>query len=75
MTEMIYEDDLEMGILYNIQSYYDAAYQPSIQDKFNLNFLDGIEKHLRHSSMISKKQYDVLKEIHSRLGLNQSEES
>lgn len=69
MNEMIHEDDPEMGILYDIQTYYDASYQPSIYDKFNLEFLNGIESHLKTNSKISRKQLDVLKNIHSRLAL------
>jgi len=73
MTEMIHEDDHEMGILYDIQTYYDNPPKDIIGKDFTIEFIDSIEKQLQRSSTITRKQYEVLKQIHCRLGLNQDE--
>jgi|HubBroStandDraft_5_1064220.scaffolds.fasta_scaffold444356_2 hypothetical protein len=70
MNEIIHEDDAEMGILYDIQIYLDNPPPEFVNRIHTQEYIDNIEKQLRKSATISKNQYEVLKQIHERLGLN-----
>jgi hypothetical protein len=70
MNEMIYEDDPEMGILYDIKTYLDNPPHDMVGKQFTIDFIDGIEKQLKKISKITMKQYEILKQIHNRLGLS-----
>jgi hypothetical protein len=68
--DYIYEDDPQMGILYDIQVYLDNPPSDMNGKQFTIEFVDSIEKQLKNVSKITLKQYEVLKQIHHRLGLH-----
>lgn len=59
--DQIHEDDEEMNILYDIQTYYDS------NQNFNTKFIDSIEKVLDRTKHISGCQYNILVDIYYEL--------
>lgn len=57
----IYEDDEEMGILYDIQVFAD------ITPSFNTKFIDGIEDFIKKYRYISDKQYNILVDVYNNI--------
>jgi hypothetical protein len=72
--DWIYEDDPEMGLFYDLQVYFDDPRNYTVGAQFTLDFIDSIEKQINNCSKISHKQFEVLKQIYNRLGLNSRDE-